>query len=331
MSEAWYLREYAVLFYALVAILGLLAGSFLNVVIFRVPRGVSIVRPRSFCPRCRRPIPWYENIPVASYVALRGRCRGCGEPISIVYPLIEALGAALAVLSTWRFGFTAGAAFAYAFLMALAAITVIDWRFRIIPDEISIPFIAAGLLWSAIDPARSLASSALGAAIGGGGLLAVALVYKLVRKVDGLGGGDVKLMAMVGAFLGVKLALLVILLASLAGSVYGVALMRSGKSARTAVAFGSFLAPAAAVCLLGGTPLVTWYVSMFSALGTLHTNLAFLFPAFPGGVFRSCNRLYSFQMRYPVRRPRWHACCVFERNEEIGPFGNGAVGQYKID
>ena len=246
--------------YALAAVFGLAIGSFLNVVIHRVPRGLSIARPRSFCPRCGRSISWRENVPVVSYVALRARCAGCGAPIPARYPLVEAAGGALAVLSVLRFGFTLDAAFAYAFLMALLAVTLIDWDFRIIPDRISIPFIAAGLVWSLMSPRLSLAGSALGALVGGGALLAVGELYRLARKVEGMGGGDVKLMAMIGAFLGVRLILPVILVAAFAGSIYGLALMKRGHGGKTAVAFGSFLAPAAAVCLFVGEALVSWYL-----------------------------------------------------------------------
>ena len=249
--------------YAFAALFGLMVGSFLNVVIYRVPRRLSVVRPRSFCPRCRAKISWYENIPVASYVALRGRCRGCGERIAIRYPLVEAAGAALALAAVYRFGPGVDAAFAYAFLMALTAITLIDWDFRIIPDGLSIPFIVVGLGWSLVNPGLTLAGSALGALAGGGSLYAIGALYKLARKTEGMGGGDVKLLAMVGAFLGIKLIVPVILIASFAGTLYAVALLKSGKGAKTAVAFGSFLAPAAAVCLFFGERLLEWYFKGF--------------------------------------------------------------------
>ncbi len=249
--------------YAVAAVFGLAVGSFMNVVVHRLPRGLSVVRPRSFCPRCRRPVQWRENMPILSWLALRARCAGCGAPISVRYPIVEAAGGALAVAAAARFGFTVDAAFAYAFLMALLAITLIDWDYRIIPDGISIPFIAAGLAWSVASPRLGLAESALGALAGGGSLLAIGEIYRLARKAEGMGGGDVKLMAMIGAFLGVRLVLPVVLIASLAGSIYGLALVRGGRSGRTAVAFGSFLAPAAAVCLFAGESLVSWYLGSF--------------------------------------------------------------------
>jgi leader peptidase (prepilin peptidase)/N-methyltransferase len=319
MNGPWYIREYAGIVYGAAAVFGLIVGSFLNVVIYRLPRDLSIVRPRSFCPRCRRQIPWYENIPIVSYLALGGRCRGCGSPVSITYPLVEAAGAALALVSLARFGFTVDAAFAYAFLMALTAITIIDWRFRIIPDEVSMPFILVGLAWSMMSPERTVVGSALGALVGGGGLYLVALLYKLLRRREGLGGGDIKLMAMVGAFLGVKLVLVVILLASAAGSLYGVVLLRSGKNARTAVAFGSFLAPAAAVCLLYGTRIISWYLGAFASSGTLHTNLAIPPPVFFAASVSLCNRMCRRGIRRTSSMLGWHACCVLRPDEEIGP------------
>jgi leader peptidase (prepilin peptidase)/N-methyltransferase len=249
--------------YVSAGVIGLVTGSFLNVVIFRLPRNLSIVRPRSFCPECGAKLSWYENIPLASYLAIRGRCRGCGVHIPFRYPLVEALGASLGLVAVHVFGPTIDAAFAFAFLMALTAITLIDWDFRIIPDGVSIPFIAIGLCWSLLNPRLTLMSSALGALVGGGSLYLIGALYRFVRKAEGMGGGDVKLMAMIGAFVGLKLIVPVILVASFAGTIYGIALIKSGKDAKTAVAFGSFLAPAAAVCLLFGERLLSWYFMGF--------------------------------------------------------------------
>lgn len=242
---------------------GLVAGSFLNVVIYRLPSGRSVVRPRSHCPSCHKVIPWYENMPVVSFLLLRGRCSGCGAPISMRYVVVEAVGGALAYLTVLRFGLTVDAIFVFSFLMALVAITIIDWKHRIIPDAISLPFLMIGLAWSFVSPALTPQSSVLGAVAGGGGLYAVGVVYRLLRHSEGMGGGDVKLMAMVGAFLGVQLILPVILIASFFGSLYGMALMRNGGNARTSVAFGSFLAPAAAFCTFFGTYLLSWYLQRF--------------------------------------------------------------------
>jgi leader peptidase (prepilin peptidase)/N-methyltransferase len=244
-------------------IFGLMAGSFLNVVIFRLPLGRSVVRPRSSCPHCGRSVLWFENVPVLSYFMLRGRCRGCGASISPRYPTVELLGGLLAVLAVFLYKDWINSAFAYAFLMALLAVTMIDWDHRIIPDQISLSFIAIGLVWSLISKDLSLASSAAGAIAGGGSLWLVGFIYRKMRRAEGMGGGDVKLMAMIGAFLGVQLVLPVIVIASFFGSVYGIALMRRGGDGRTAVAFGSFLAPAAAFCMVFGSSILAWYFGKF--------------------------------------------------------------------
>ncbi len=251
------------LLYIPAALLGLAVGSFLNVIIHRLPRRQSIVRPRSSCTTCGRIIRWYENVPLVSYLALRGRCSGCGAPISIRYPLIELFGGALAAIVLWRYGPSLHALFAFSFLMALLAVTVIDWKHRIIPDEISISFILIGVAWSFFDPAISPLESSLGALAGGGGLYAVGVLYRMLRRAEGMGGGDVKLMAMIGAFLGIKLVLPVIVIASFAGSIYGIFFMRGERSGRASVAFGSFLAPAAALCLFWGTSILAWYFGRF--------------------------------------------------------------------
>jgi leader peptidase (prepilin peptidase)/N-methyltransferase len=250
--------------YIVAAVLvGLSVGSFVNVIIFRLPRELSVVKPRSFCPECRRSIPWYENIPLLSYIVLGGRCRGCRAPIPARYPIVEATGGILAVLVLLRFGTSYDAIAAYAFLMALVAVTLIDWDHRIIPDEITLSFLLAGLVWSFLGGNVNPLHSFLGALAGGGVLYGVGLVYKLVRHAEGMGGGDVKLMAMIGAFLGIKFVLPVIVLASLAGTLYGVVLLRSGKGGKAAVAFGSFLAPAAALCIFYGPELLGWYTGHF--------------------------------------------------------------------
>ena len=251
------------LYYITAALLGLTAGSFLNVVIHRLPRRQSIVRPRSACITCGRPIRWYENIPLLSYMILRGRCRGCGAPISIRYFLVELSGGLLALSVIWRYGWGLDALLAYSFLMALLAVTVIDWKHRIIPDEISISFILIGIIWSFFNPVLSPMESSLGALAGGGVLYAVGALYRAIRRVEGMGGGDVKLMAMIGAFLGFKLVLPVIVLASFSGSVYGLFLMRGERGGKAQVAFGAFLAPSAALCLFWGTAILAWYFGRF--------------------------------------------------------------------
>jgi leader peptidase (prepilin peptidase)/N-methyltransferase len=245
------------------ALFGMMTGSFLNVVIYRLPEGRSIVRPRSACRGCKEHIRWFDNIPVISYLLLKGRCRSCGERISPRYPIVELLAGLLAFAVVRYYGYGINAVFVYSFLMALLAVTLIDWDHRIIPDQISISFIAIGLCWSYFSPDLTLFSSLAGAVAGGGSLWLVGIIYKKVRHTDGMGGGDVKLMAMIGAFLGIELVLPVILLASLLGSLYGVTLLRQGGKATTAVAFGSFLAPAAAFCMFFGSSILSWYLTHF--------------------------------------------------------------------
>ncbi|HSG29653.1 MAG TPA: prepilin peptidase [Candidatus Krumholzibacterium sp.] len=247
----------------LAAVFGLLTGSFLNVVIYRLPLGKSVVSPRSFCPGCGRTIKWYENVPVVSYLLLRGRCHGCGSRIPFRYPVVELLGMTHAVIAIRFFGAGLDAAFAFIFLMALTAITFIDWDHRIIPDQISLSFIFVGLAWSAASPRLDVIDSLTGILAGGGGLWLIGFLYRVLRDTEGMGGGDIKLMAMIGAFLGLKLILPVIVIASFFGSIYGVYLIRRGGDGKSSVAFGSFLAPAAAVCLLFGPFLLSWYFSMF--------------------------------------------------------------------
>lgn len=244
---------------------GALLGSFLNVVIYRMPRGLSVVGGRSMCPQCRETIRWFDNVPIASWIALGGQCRRCDWKIPARYPLVEALSAASAAVAVWRFGPTLEAAWVYAFVAIMIAITFIDWEHQIIPDPLSIGGTVLGFVgaWVCLDV--SVVESLIGAAVGAGLILAIATAYKAARKVEGMGGGDVKLMAMIGAFMGWQMVLAVLFLAAAAGSVYGVWLMRrAGGDGKTAVAFGSFLAPAACLMLLSGGRLLSLYLGTFS-------------------------------------------------------------------
>ncbi|NIM19526.1 MAG: prepilin peptidase [Candidatus Latescibacteria bacterium] len=244
-------------------IFGISIGSFLNVLIHRLPIGESIVRPRSRCPQCGRYIRWFENVPLLSYILLGGRCRGCRSKIPLRYPAVELLSGVFAVFSLWRYGVTLEALWVYAFLVVLLAIAVIDWRHQIIPDVLSLGGVILGITGAfvclSIDPIEAFIGTAFGASI----LIVIALIYKAVRKIDGLGGGDVKLMAMIGAFLGWQMVLLVLFIASLMGSLYGLHLMRSGGDGKTAVAFGSFLAPSAAIVFFFGGRLLELYFGLY--------------------------------------------------------------------
>lgn len=215
-------------FITVAAVFGALVGSFLNVVIARLPKGISIVRPASRCPRCMRPIAWFENVPVLSWIALGGRCRGCRMGISIRYPLVELATALLAVACVRSFGPTPWALASFVFLAALVALTYIDLDHWLLPRSITIPFIVLGLGASFL-PGRTdgvgIASSALGAAVGFTSFLVVGYVAERLLKKEALGGGDLWLFAMIGAWLGTKALLPVALLASSQGAVIGVILL----------------------------------------------------------------------------------------------------------
>lgn len=232
--------------------LGLVLGSFLNVVIARLPRGESIVTPPSRCPRCKKRIRPWDNVPVLSFVILRGRCRHCRRKISWRYPVVELLSGLLLWLLVRRVGDPLLLVPQAAFLLALLAIAWIDLDTRTIPDVVTIPGVGLGLAASLFAP-PGLAAALLGALCGGVSLWLVGTLYERATSVPGMGGGDVKLAAMMGAFLGVGGVFGAIFLASLAGSVFGILLIALGKgSRRTAIPFGTFLAPAAiALCLYG--------------------------------------------------------------------------------
>jgi leader peptidase (prepilin peptidase)/N-methyltransferase len=244
------------------ALMGLIIGSFLNVLIYRLPKGSSVVAGRSKCPRCEQTIRWFDNIPVLSYGLLAGRCRNCRGRISPGYPLVELISAALAVTAVMRFGVSLEAVWVYLFLALLLVITIIDWFHMIIPDALSLGGVVLGWVGAVVCLDLSLMDSLIGSLVGGGMVLAVAVVYKAVRKIDGMGGGDVKLMAMIGAFMGWQMVFPVLFLASLTGSLYGLFLITRGGTGRTAVAFGSFLAPSASLLLWVGPGLWERYLSL---------------------------------------------------------------------
>jgi leader peptidase (prepilin peptidase)/N-methyltransferase len=257
-------------FSPVVFIFGALIGSFLNVCIVRIPKGESIVRPPSHCPSCNTPIPFYDNIPLVSYLLLGGRCRFCREKFSPRYFFVELLTAALAVAVFFRFG--PGIAFVanFVFVAALVVISFIDLDVRIVPDVISLPGIAIGLVSSLIQwpwPADYLTippsplSSFLGILVGGGFLLAVAWAYQFFTGVEGMGGGDVKLLAMVGAFLGWPSVPLTLFFASLTGSVIGLALIwKAGAGGKYALPFAPFLCLGAIGHLFFGNAVVQFYL-----------------------------------------------------------------------
>ncbi|GAQ94942.1 leader peptidase [Thermodesulfovibrio aggregans] len=241
----------------LIFILGLVIGSFLNVCIYRIPRKLSIIKPSSFCPSCGNSIKWWHNIPVLSFVILKGKCAYCGAKISLRYPVVEILNGIFYVLAYLNFGLTISLPFVLIFISALIVISFIDFDFQIIPDEISIPLIFLGIILSllphnSINLAYDIKDSLIGIVIGGGSLLIVSLITR-----GGMGGGDIKLNAAVGAFLGWKAALLTIFIGSLAGSIVGIVILK--KTGNRKIPFGPFLSLGACVCLFFGESLLNWY------------------------------------------------------------------------
>ena len=203
-------------------ILGAMVGSFLNVCIFRLPKEESIIIPGSHCPHCHHPINFYDNIPLISYLVLGGRCRYCKKSISVQYPLVEGITAISSLCLFLRYGLSWSYLFYFSFVAALIVITVIDLYHQIIPDVISIPGIGVGLLGALILPHITFFNSLMGTLLGGGSLFVIATLYQWLFKREGMGGGDVKLLAMMGAFLGWDAVLLTILLSSLIGSMTGI-------------------------------------------------------------------------------------------------------------
>ena len=237
-----------------------MVGSFLNVCIFRLPKEESIIWPGSHCPHCKKPIKFYDNIPLISYILLRGKCRYCKKPISFQYPLVEGITALSSLFLIMKFGPSLSYLFYFAFVAALIVITVIDLYHQIIPDVISLPGIGVGLLASLIIPQITFFNSLIGVLLGGGSLFIVATVYQWLFKREGMGGGDVKLLAMIGAFLGWKAVILTILLSSLIGSVTGIIIMvLKGKDFKYAIPFGPFLSLGAVISLFYGESLINWY------------------------------------------------------------------------
>ncbi len=244
----------------LVFIMGCCLGSFFNVVIHRVPAELSLVRPGSRCPNCLHEIAFYDNIPLLSYAVLRGKCRYCREPISWRYPLVEGLTGLAAVLLFRRYGWHAQFPIEFLFVSALLIIAFIDLDTFTIPDVLSISGIVAGFALSFFTPRLSWIDSLLGILIGGGLFYGIAVGYKFFRRQEGLGGGDVKLLAMIGAFMGWTGVVFTILVASVAGAVVGViAMKRSGEGMKTMIPFGPFLSLGAVCYIFFGHSFYAWY------------------------------------------------------------------------
>ncbi|MCE5275144.1 MAG: prepilin peptidase [Syntrophaceae bacterium] len=246
-----------------VAVLGLFIGSFLNVCIHRIPVKESIMWPGSHCPRCGKAIKPWDNIPVVSYLILRGRCRSCSEPISLRYPVVELLSGLLAVSLLYRFGPGVGFIFYYLWACALLVITFIDLDHQIIPDRLSLGGIVVGLLavpWLAVEGYKD---ALMGLALGGGLLLAIIYGYYLITKKQGMGGGDVKLLGMIGVFIGWQGVLFTVFMASLMGTCIGIPWVYFHKATlKAAIPFGPFLSLGAFIYVLWGSQMISWYFGL---------------------------------------------------------------------
>lgn len=253
------------------ALLGLIVGSYLNVVVYRLPRGISTVTPRSRCPECGAAIRAADNVPVLSYLLLGGRCRSCRARISWRYPLVEAASGALFLASFLRFGVSFEAPAAALFCALLLTLALIDFDHMILPDALTYPAIALGILlqpflpwarlWDA--PWGAVAGAAWGAFLGAAILLGVWAAWYLIRREEGMGLGDAKMLAAIGAFLGWKGVLVTLFIAALSGSVVGLGLMAwSELGGKTRLPFGTFLALGGLIALFAGDTLVQAYVRL---------------------------------------------------------------------
>ncbi|MBW2604652.1 MAG: prepilin peptidase [Deltaproteobacteria bacterium] len=254
-----------VLIVGLVFMFGMCIGSFLNVCIYRLPSSTSIINPsRSFCPQCNSAIQFYDNIPVFSYLWLKGRCRNCKAPISLRYPLVELMTGILAVAIFFMFGLTPEGVVYFVLISSLLVITFIDIDHKIIPDIISLPGIPMGIAASFVLPAMTFKSSLLGLLAGSGSLFLVAWTYSLITRKEGMGGGDIKLLGMIGAFIGWKGVIFTIFVASLAGTFVGmIVMLLKGKNLKFAIPFGPFLSIGAMSFIFFGEKVLFWYFHSF--------------------------------------------------------------------
>lgn len=279
-----------VFIYIVVGVLGAIIGSFLNVVIHRLPNEESIVFPSSRCPHCSSTIAFYDNLPVVSYLVLRGRCRACKASISPRYPAVEVLTALLFVGVAWRDGLTPALGFDLIFISAIVALIFIDAENMILPDAITYPGMIFAVVARLVLPylmgrphfddlpgliqgpfagwplwAASLGGAALGALIGGGSLWLMGWIWEKVRKVEAMGFGDVKMMFMVGAYFGWRLTILTIFLGALSGSLIGIGFVAFHPKGhmKMSLPFGVFLGIGVVAALLFGSPIVEWYASQY--------------------------------------------------------------------
>ncbi|MEW5901674.1 MAG: prepilin peptidase [Acidobacteriota bacterium] len=248
----------------IIVLFGLVWGSFLNVVIYRLPRGASLIWPPSSCPQCRTRIRVYDNIPILSFLLLRGRCRACGAKIPLTYPLVEFLTPLCFLLLYGQFGLSFHFFASCLFASALITLGLIDFFHQVLPDEITLPALALAVIYAFFRPDLSLRQSLTGAVLGAGFLLLIYGAYYLLRNKEGLGMGDVTMMLLLGAYLGWLKAFLALILASFAGAVVGIFLLSfRKKNLQYSLPFGTFLAPAAFLALVWGDRLIRAYLSLY--------------------------------------------------------------------
>ncbi|HEU4939503.1 MAG TPA: A24 family peptidase [Vicinamibacterales bacterium] len=248
---------------ALLAVVGLAVGSFLNVCIHRLPRGQSLNSPPSRCPHCDYQLRWFDNIPLVSYAMLAGRCRKCRTRISIRYPIVELLTMGLFVLHGVVFGWTALLVPRLVFACAMVVLFAVDLEHHLLPNAITLPGVAVGLIASTVLP-PGIIDALIGVLIGGGALWLIGEAYYRYSGHEGMGGGDVKMLAMIGAFLGWKLVLVTLVLSSVVGSVIGLIVIATRKGGmKYALPYGTFLALGALVASLAGEAIVEWYVGLY--------------------------------------------------------------------
>ncbi|MDO8606083.1 MAG: prepilin peptidase [Phaeospirillum sp.] len=288
MSFLEILQAVPAAFIGLCLILGLMVGSFLNVVIHRMPKMMEIgwrqqcadlrgeepaaaptynlVIPRSACPHCNHAISAWENIPIISYLLLRGKCKGCGAPISPRYPVIEAASGILCAYAAWHFGFGIAAAGALLLIWALLALTAIDFDTQLLPDDITLPLLWLGLLFNSFGVFASLHSAVLGAMFGYLALWGVFWLFKLATGKEGMGYGDFKLLAALGAWMGWQMLPLIIMLSSMVGAVVGITLIVAARHGRSIpIPFGPYLAGGGLIALFWGKMLTQGYLQLLAA------------------------------------------------------------------
>jgi leader peptidase (prepilin peptidase)/N-methyltransferase len=250
--------EYIIQIYAF--IFGLCIGSFLNVCIYRLPAFKSVISPSSSCPTCNKRIKFYDNIPIISYILLFGRCRYCKSPISLRYVCVELLTGLCALSALMKYGLSIQAFIIFSFISALIVITYIDIDHKIIPNRITLPGIPLCLLASLAFPEISIKDALLGLLLGGGSLFLIAWGYKTITKKVGMGGGDIKLLAMIGAMIGWKGVICTIYIASAIGTIVGIIVMLARrKNMKFAIPFGPFLSIGAITFIFFGELIINWY------------------------------------------------------------------------